>query len=244
MRADEHALAALDAQVRFPDRHLQRDVALLPLRGSQRVGAIHREGADGQVIAIQADDRAQHVLDELGGLGRNGRAAGLGAGDLAGHLHFVQVGQSLIHGVVVLLNHRLATLGIGFLDALLDLVDGVFARQDARDGKEAGLHDGVDAPAHAGGLGHLVGVDHEEAHFLIDDAFLGLARQVLPNFLGAIQAVEQEGSLWHGKPEHIEAFEEAKLVAGHKLRLADQVRGANGLWPEAQVRDGDAAGLL
>ena len=43
VRADHDALAALDAQVGFPDRDVQRDVALLPLRGAGGEGAVHRE---------------------------------------------------------------------------------------------------------------------------------------------------------------------------------------------------------
>jgi hypothetical protein len=42
-----------------------------------------------------------------------------------------------------------ALFAIRLLDGLLDLGDGLIARQYAGDGEEAGLHDGVDARAHA-----------------------------------------------------------------------------------------------
>ena len=51
-------------------------------------------------------------------------------------------------------------------------------RQHAADGEEAGLHDGVDAAAHAGIVGHLVAVDHVELELLVDDLPLHRARQV------------------------------------------------------------------
>ena len=70
MRADKDALAALDAQVGLPDRDFQGDVALLPLGGAGGEGAVHRQGADRQVVALQGNDRAQHILDKLGGLRR------------------------------------------------------------------------------------------------------------------------------------------------------------------------------
>jgi hypothetical protein len=42
---DEHALAALDAEVRFPDGNLLGDVALLPLRGADWIGAVDGKGS-------------------------------------------------------------------------------------------------------------------------------------------------------------------------------------------------------
>ena len=66
VRADEDALAALDAQVGFPDRDFQGDVALFPLGGAGGEGAVHGHGGDRDVIAIEGDHRAKHVLDEIG----------------------------------------------------------------------------------------------------------------------------------------------------------------------------------
>ena len=51
---------------------------------------------------------------------------------------------------------------------------------------------GVDAAAHAGLAGHFIGIDHVEVQFLFDDVFLHFLRQVIPNFFGTIDAVEQE----------------------------------------------------
>ena len=72
-------------------------------------------------------------------------------------------------------------LAVGLLDRLLDLGDRLLARQYARDCKVAGLHDRVDAAAHAGFLGHSVSVDGEEADFFLDHLLLQLARQALPH---------------------------------------------------------------
>ena len=47
-------------------------------------------------------------------------------------------------------SRRLALAAVGLFDRLLDAGDGLVLRQDAGDGEEAGLHHGVDAPAHAG----------------------------------------------------------------------------------------------
>ena len=103
-------------------------------------------------------------------------------------------------------------------------VDGLFARQDTADGKEAGLHDGVDAPAHAGLLGHFVGIDHVEAQFLVDDVRLHFARQVIPDFIRAVDAVEQEDAAGLGILEHVEPLQEGELVAGDEIGALSLIR--------------------
>jgi hypothetical protein len=65
------------------------------------------------------------------------------------------MGQCVIDGGEVAAYHLVPLLAVGLLDRFLDLGDGFLARQDAGDGKEAGLHDGVDPPAHAGLPGDL-----------------------------------------------------------------------------------------
>ena len=133
------------------------------------------------------------VLTKSGRLGRHDRRpARARAVACAGHLHLVQVGQRLVDRGEVPLDDLLALLAVGLLDRLLDLGDGLLARQHAGDGEEAGLHDRVDAPAHAGVLGDLVGVDHVELQLLVDDLLLHLARQVVPDLVRAVRGVQQE----------------------------------------------------
>ena len=117
----------------------------------------------GQIVAFAGDDCAGDSLHELG---RGGRTPADGmsnsAGDLAGDLDFVQMAEGCIHRREILLHDAFAALAVGLLDDVLDGGDGLFARQHAADGEEAGLHDGVDAAAHAGLLGDFVAVDHVE----------------------------------------------------------------------------------
>ena len=75
MRANEDALAALDAQVRFPNRNFQRDIALFPLGCCRGIGAIDGHRADWQAVAFSRDDRTQHIADEFGRLGGPERGA-------------------------------------------------------------------------------------------------------------------------------------------------------------------------
>ena len=53
VRADEDALAALDAQVRFPDRDFQGDVALFPFGGADREGTVYGHGGDRERVAVE-----------------------------------------------------------------------------------------------------------------------------------------------------------------------------------------------
>ena len=135
----------------------------------------------------------------------------------------MKVSQGCIHGGEVLGNHRFAALAVGLLDGLLDLLDRLFARQHAADGEEAGLHDGVDARAHAGFARHRVAVDHVELDLLVQHLFLRAARQFVPDFGGRVRRVEQEDRAGHGCFQHIHLLEEAEVVAGHKAGAGDEV---------------------
>ena len=75
----------------------------------------------------------------------------------------MQVSQRLIDGLEVLLHDRLTTLAVGLLDALFNLHNRFLAWQDATDSKEAGLHDGVDAPFQPDTIGNLVRIDYKHA---------------------------------------------------------------------------------
>jgi hypothetical protein len=57
----------------------------------------------------------------------------------------VQVGEGFVDGGEVLLDDLVALLAVGLLDGVLDLAIASSLGQDAGDGEEAGLHDGVDA---------------------------------------------------------------------------------------------------
>ena len=103
--------------------------------------------------------------------GTGGRISN-GAGNLRRDLHFVEMVERRVHRREVLLHDAFAALAVGLLDGVLDGRDGFVARQHAADGEEAGLHDGVDALAHAGLLGHFVAVDDVELQLLLDDLLL------------------------------------------------------------------------
>ena len=110
-----------------------------------------------------------------------------------------------------------AHLAVGFLDRFLDLGDRLFARQYARDRKVAGLHDRVDAAAHAGFFSHSVSVDGEEADAFLDHLLLQLARQALPHAVRRSRNIQQKHRTGSGVLEHVDLVDEVELMAGDKL---------------------------
>src|SRR6516165_8270814 len=66
MRADQYALAALDAQLFVPNGDFLCDVSLFPSRGAGRKSAVRRKGADGQIIAATRYNFAKHVANKVG----------------------------------------------------------------------------------------------------------------------------------------------------------------------------------
>ena len=67
---------------------------------------------------------------------------------------------------------------------------------------------------------------------------------MVPDLGCRIRAVEQEGRARRRGPEHVEALQKRELVAGHEIGPVDEVRRVNRPRAEAQVRNGDRAGLL
>ena len=76
---------------------------------------------------------------------------------------------------------------------------------------------------------------------------LQVARQVVPDRSGGVGGVEQEDAARGGLVQHVVAVQEDGLMAGDEagLVIAHQIgAGRSGLGAEAQVGDGDRAGLL
>ena len=128
--------------------------------------------------------------------------------------------------------------------AFLILRDGLVVGQDVGQGEEAGLHDGVDALTHAGGLGHLAGVDGIDLQLLVDDVLLHRARQLVPQLFSREGGVQQEGGAGGGIIQHVVLFQEDEVVAGDEFGVADQIGRLDRMRAEAQMADGHRARLL
>jgi len=89
---------------------------------------------------------------------------------------FVQSRQRRVHGGAVFVHDGLAAFAVGLGDGFFDGRDRLLARQNATQREETGLHDGVNAAAHAVFVRHLEGVDDEETQLLSEDRFLHRTR--------------------------------------------------------------------
>ena len=244
--ADEHALVALDAERGVPLRQVEGDGAFLQLGGGGGPAAVDRQGGDGQEVAFAGEQAGGDVAEKAGRKGgvAVGRGGGVGFVQRGGHGHLAQAGEGGVDGGVVHLHDLLALAGVGLGDRFLDVGDGLFLWEDAGEGEEAGLENGVGAAAHAGGLGDAVGVDHQQADLFCYDGLFPHTREFFPAGRGVVGRVEQQGGAGAGVAEDLVAADEAPLAAGHELGGADQPRRVDGLGAETQMRDGDGAGLF
>ena len=249
MRAHGGALAALDTGfagfglLGLPDRNFQRQVALFILGGAAGEGAVHRHFGNLHAVAFANDNLAEHVAHKVGGTGGQGGGQ-LVAGDGGAQGHFVQVGQGGIHSLDVLGHHFVTLLAVGLLDGFLNVADGFIGRNHTGEVEEAGLHDHVDAAAHARGLGHLEGINAVHLDVLVDNLLLHAGGQAVPHLVSGHRGVDEEGGAGGGVLQEVEGVEQAGLVQGDEVRAGDEVGAVNRRGAEAQVRYRGGTGLL
>ena len=244
VRADEAAVAALDAEPRVPGGDLVGDVALLIGRGPARVGAVDREDAHRQVVAVSLHHRGDDRADEFRGVRGDRRAHLAGCGDLTRDLDPMQRGDGRVHGSVVAGDHLAPAPGVALGDGLLDRRYRLLLWHHPGDGEETGLENGVDPVGETGLTGNAVGVDHVEGDPLGQDPLLDLLSQRVPDLGGRRRGVEQQGGAGCRALEHLRPLDQRRVVAADEPGRVDQVRGPDGVRPETEVGGGLRAGLL
>ena len=117
---------------------------------------------------------------------------------------------------------------------IVALISAAASSADVRKGEETRLHHGVDPTAELGLLFRdLVGVDDPEPDVLVLQLALHLGGQAVPDLLGSVRAVEQEGGAVSCHIEDIDATEQPELMAGDEVGIAhevgriDRARGPN-----------------
>ena len=101
VRADRHALQALDAGLLVPHRNFQREIALFVLRRGGRERAVVRERAHRQVVAVSrrrwCRARCAQTPARPGEIGGSSGPAPFNL--WLAHRHLVQVRQRVVHGL-------------------------------------------------------------------------------------------------------------------------------------------------
>ncbi|MNL06706.1 hypothetical protein D3C87_1273510 [compost metagenome] len=193
MGADEDAVAALDADIRMPNRDLAGDIPLLEATGSCGVGAIHRQHGDGDEIAAPRQHLAGHPLNKLAAAGGQWQRIVADLLVSSRDRHLAEVSQGIVHRREVARHHLWPLAGIALLDALLDQRNSLVPWQEPGQGEEAGLHYGVDAIAHAVLLGHPIPIDAVELDIEGADAGAQPLWQLGPDLACLIGGIEQQG---------------------------------------------------
>ena len=244
MRAHECAARAVDADVRIPDGDLLGDRSLFPLCGAGGEGAVDGQRRDGEEIAPPIHHHGGDPLDEVWGDVWDDARPGVGRSHIVGDVDLGQTLQCPLDRGDVAPHHDLAPLAVALVDVGLDGVDGLARRDDAGDGEETRLEDGIDPSPQTHVTGDAVGVDHPQVEVLVDDLALDARGQVAPHLVRSVRAVDEEGGAVRRLLEHVDLVEEAPLMARHEVGLFDQVGRIDGFGGEAQVGHGLRAGLL
>ena len=251
MRADIGAVAALDALRGVPFRNGDGNAALL-ISGSAKfelaVDMIQERGHR-QAVAVHLVDREQEILDLLDQLRLalervvdddifRGRPIG-------GNLDLDIGGSAGVDGLMVHLDDVHALLGVGLRGLLLHVLDGLCLGQNLGQGEERGLQNGVGALAHTDLLRQVDGVDGVELDVVLGNVALGSGIQMMGQLFRRPLTVDHEHAARLNVTHDREALRDVgRVVAGDKVGLVDVVRTLDGLVAEAQMADGDAAGLL
>ena len=251
MGADIGALVALDAVLGHPGGNGDGHAALFIGGGAQlelAVGVLD-EGGDGEAVAVHLAHGVQDGLDLLHQLRLAGQGGGvggiLGVGPVGGNLELLIGRGSGVDGLVVHIHHVLSLFQVGVGGGVLHILDGLGLGHDLRQGEEGGLEDGVGPLAHADFLSQVDGVDGVDLDIIFGDIPFRHGGHVLVDFLVAPLAVDQEGAAGLHVTDHGEGLDDiGGHVAGHEVGLVDIIRSTDGLVTEAQMADGDAAGLL
>ncbi len=209
---------------------------------------IHERG-NRQAVAVHLVDREQEVLDLLDKLGL---AFEVVVNDnvfcicpIGGNVDLDVGGRAGVDGLVVHLNDVHALLGVGLRCLFLHVLDGLCLGQNLRQGEECRLEDGVGALAHADLLCQVNGVDRVELDVVLRNVALGGSVQMMGELFRRPLAVDHKHAAGLDVTDDREALGDVgRVMAGNEVSLVDVVRALDGLVAEAQVADGDAAGLL
>ena len=233
MRTNVCTPVTLDTVLRFPYRDVYRDTTSLVCGRSGRSGTIYiiLESRYRKCISFLCVYLRLDILNEI----YNVCSAALNfrceqAFVLAGlpgfrNFYFVYLFCSGVNGVVVHLYDLVALSSVGSLRSLLHQVDGFLLRNDGGQLEECGLQYGVDTSAKSDLLTDLDTVDGVELDVVVGDVSFYLSRQVLLKTFHIPWAVEKECTAVYQLLNHVVLVHIRRIVAGHKVRLMDQVGG-------------------
>ena len=207
------------------------------------------ESGNGQRIAVHLVNGIEDSFDHLNGL----FAAGV---DLLvclvlcglpglGNIDLDKCGCACVDCLVVHIDNVLALLEVGCGGLFLHVADGVFLRNDLRQREECRLQNGVGALAHTDLASEVDGVYHVKLDVVVCNVALGSSVKMMLKLCKIPLAVDEEHAAGLNVADDGEALGYvSRNMACNEVCLVDVVRALDLLVAEAQVADGNAAGLL
>ena len=253
VRANECTLVTLDTVLGNPLGNVNSDTALLICSGTLgecTVNDVHiNEGGYGDLVAALCVYGDLNLVDEI-----NQElvvALSLVLGELAlavspgsRNVYLDDLACALVDSGVVHVDDIVALLGKGLVRHLLHVGDSVLGRNDVCDGEERGLEHGVGLVAQTDLSCHLVSVDDIEVNIVLCDVSLYGCGELLVQLVNCPVAVQQEGAAGNNVLYHVVLVDIGRVVTGNEVSLVDEVGGLDRGLTEAQVGNGNAAGLL
>ncbi len=215
MRADEGALVAHDAVLRYPDRNLDGDPPFFIAGGARRNGAVHAESAYRQLVSLQIQDGIDIFLHVLGSRlpVEDGAFRGLRPGGRV--VDLLQGAGGPFNGLNIFLDHAGAFPAVGLVDGFFYGGQGLLLIHYARHLEESHLHDSVDPVAHSHLLGNFKGVDIVKVQFFPSNSPLHLRRQALFHLFQGPVGVEEESAPLFDPLQEVVAAHVGGIMAGN-----------------------------
>ena len=135
----------------------------------------------------------------------------------------MQIGESIIYRLYVLVNNVITFFAIRLPDGGLDFFYSFFTGKHTGYGKKAGLHNRVDALAHAARMGYFIGIYGIKLCLLVDQVLLNNFWEFAPEFRRRIGRVQKQGSTLLEIFDQVDHHKEDPVVATDKLRLGNQI---------------------
>ena len=245
MRADQRAVAALNALVCIPFGDLHADTALFKLGGASRNNTAGIDLGNRQLVAsLRQNGLDEFIIVFIGALDSLGNSASGCFGPCFRNLDFLKSGDGDVDSIPVLLNNSVALLAIGLLCISLHVFIRLLIGDDVSQLEEGSLHDGVDTSTHADLSGEINSINDVETSMLLGQQLLHGCRQTLVKFFLAPRAVEQEHAAFLQVCHHVIHGHISGIVACDKVSSIDLIRALDRSLAKTQMADGQAAGLL
>ena len=249
--ADISALVTLNALLDVPLRNNNSNAALLVSSSTKLKLAINvvLKCRNRKCVTLHTRDWSHDVANlleqSLTALKGDCAWSILCSSPISRNLNLSKCSSTSVDCLVVHIDDVLALLQVRMSCSVLHVLKCVCLWENLCKSKECRLKNGVGALAHTNFLGKVNCINQINVDVVLSNVALCLCWQVVCKLLCIPLAVDQEGTARLDVADHLVALDDVcRNVACNKVCLGDIVRRTDLVITEAQVADGDTAGLL